>query len=57
MAVAGRQESPEQKLVDEEQKLYNADIPMERVGPDQKVVMGLAGQWRALENARFVPKP
>ena len=56
MAVAGRQESPEQKLVDEEQKLYNADIPMERVGPDQKVVMGLAGQCRVVENARFVHK-
>ena len=29
---------------------------MEKIGADQNVVMGLAGQWRALENARFVPK-
>ena len=56
MVVAGRQESPEQKLDDEEQKLYDVDFPMERVGSDQKVVMGLAGQWGALENARFIPK-
>ena len=57
LRVAERQEGPEQKLDEHEQKLDEVDFPMERVGPDQKVVMGLAGQWRALENARFVPKP
>ena len=49
MVVAGRRESPELKFDDEEQKLYDVGFPMERVGPDRKVVMGLAGQWRALE--------
>ena len=34
----------------------NDEGQWERTGPDQKVVMGLAGQWRALENAKFVPK-
>ena len=29
---------------------------MEKIGSDQKVIMDLAGQWRALENARCVPK-
>ena len=33
-----------------------ADQPLEKVGPDKKVVMGFADQWRALENARFVPQ-
>ena len=47
MSVAGRQDSPEQKLDEEEQELPSIDFPVERVGPDQKVIMGLAGQWRA----------
>ena len=48
MAVAGKQESLEQKLDDEGQKLYDVDFPMERVGLDKKIAMGFAGQWRAL---------
>lgn len=44
-----RSGSPEQKLVEEE-------WIEEKVGDDQKVVSGLAGQWRALRGARFVPK-
>ena len=46
----------EQKLDASEEESPNADQPLEKTGPDQEVVMGLAGQWRALENARFVPK-
>ena len=39
LRVAGRQESPEQKLGEHGQKLDEVDFPMERVGPGQKVVM------------------
>ena len=47
----------EQKLDEAKGGSPNVDLPMEKTGSsDQKVVMGLAGQWRALENARFVPK-
>ena len=56
MSSAGGQDRPEQKLGGEEQELPDVDVPMETVGPDRKVVMWLAGQWRALENARFIPK-
>ena len=41
-----RMNSPEQKLVGEE------DLH-EKVGDNQKVVQGLAGQWRALDRARL----
>ena len=34
----------------------NVGGPEDKFGDDHKVVQGLAGQWRALENARFVPK-
>ena len=46
----------EQKLDASGDESPNAGVQWERTGPDQKVVMGLAGQWRALENAKFVPK-
>ena len=50
------EEAREQKLDVAKEGSPNADHPLEKTGPDQKVVMGLAGQWRALENARFVPQ-
>ena len=50
------EEARGQKLDEAEQEIPDADSPMEKVGPDQKVVLGLARQWRALENARFIPK-
>ena len=46
----------EPKLGEAKEESLNVDLPMEKTGPDQKVVMGFAGQWGALENARFVPK-
>ena len=46
----------EQKLDESRDESPNAGAQWERTGPDQKVVMGLVGQWRALENAKFVPK-
>ena len=50
------EEAREQKLDEAKEESPNVDLPIEKTGPDQKVVMGLAGQRRALENARFVPK-
>ena len=52
------EQAREQKLDEAEKELPDEEFPMEKIGPDQKVVMGhgLAGQWRALENAWFVPK-
>ena len=46
----------EQKLDASGDESPNVEGQWEKTGPDQKVVMGLAGQWRALENAKFVPK-
>ena len=43
-----RMNSPEQKPVD-------PSWIEEKEGEDQKVVSGLAGQWRTLDGARFVP--
>ena len=50
------EEARGQELDEAEEEPPHVEFPMEMIGPDQKVVMGLAGQWRALENARFVPK-
>ena len=50
-----RRES-EQKLDVSGDESPNVGGQWDKIGSDQKVVMGLAGQWRALENARFVPK-
>ena len=46
----------EQKLDASGDESPSAEGQWGKTGSDQKVVMGLAGQWRALENARFVPK-
>ena len=48
--------SHEQQLDEVDEELPNDDVPMERAGSDQKVDMGFAGRWRALENAWFIPK-
>ena len=46
----------EQKLDASGDESPSAEGQWEKTGSDQKVVMGLSGQWRVLENARFVPK-
>ena len=46
----------EQKLDVSDMKSPNVGGSEGKFGNDQKVNKGLAGQWRALENARFVPK-
>ena len=52
----GGEKVPEQKLDASGDESPSAEGQWEKTGSDQKVVMGLAGQWGALENARFVPK-
>ena len=52
----GGEEAHEQKLDASGDESPKIEGQWEKTGPDQKVVMGLAGQWRALENAKFVPK-
>ena len=52
----GGEEVHEQKLDASGDESPNVEGQWEKTAPDQKVVMGLAGQLRALGNAKFVPK-
>ena len=52
----GGKKGHEQKLDASGDESPNVGGQWDKTGSDQKVVMGLAGQWRALENARFIPK-
>ena len=46
----------EQKLDVSDTKSPNIGRSEARFGKDQKVDKGLVGQWKALDNARFIPK-